>query len=91
MGGKIQLEPLLQSSNPWATTGFMKLFGTSNIKYFVSRYFQNLGDLSGNRVIDIPAGSGFMTNGLCVELEKSQELEAVNSAFFKMHNPDSGS
>lgn len=39
----------------------MKLFGTGDINFFTRRYFQSLDNLAGKIVIDIPAGSGYMS------------------------------
>jgi len=40
------------------------LFGTTDIKHFVKRLFESIEDLSGKVVIDIPAGSGYISDVL---------------------------
>ena len=67
----------------------MKFFGTSNIKFFVSRYIQNLGDLSGNLIIDIPAGTGFMTHVL-KQTNAQVEPYDLFPEFYELGDPPCG-
>lgn len=53
----------------------MKLFGTSNIKYFVGNHIRSLNDLDGKTVIDIPAGSGYMAE---IIRDKGSNVEAYD-------------
>jgi len=39
----------------------LAFFGTTDIKHFVKRLFESMDDLNGKVVIDIPAGSGYIS------------------------------
>lgn len=64
----------------------MKFIGTSNIRYFVRNYFEKMGDLAGKIVIDIPAGSGYMTD---VILKKNARVEPYDlfPEFYELDDP----
>ncbi len=53
----------------------MKLFGTSNIKHFVSAHLRGRADLSGATVVDLPAGAGEMS---AVLREQGATVEAYD-------------
>lgn len=40
----------------------LAFWGTTNIKHFVKRLFESMDDLNGKVVIDIPAGSGYISD-----------------------------
>lgn len=42
----------------------LKFFGSSDIKYFVERYFRARDDMCGKRVADLPAGKGYISRVL---------------------------